>query len=61
MRTWIAALLIGACASLFGSADTLAQLLTPAINDTGGAAPACSNSLDFSKACNSEYINVVGI
>lgn len=26
-----------------------------------GSPPACSNTLDFSHACNSQYISVVGL
>lgn len=55
MRTWIAALLIGVCASLLASTDTIAQLLMPGIVATGGTPPSCSNSLDFSDQCNSQY------
>lgn len=60
MRTWVAAMLIGVCASLPLSTAAIAQLLMPAINATGGTPPACSNSLNFSQACNSQYI-VMGI
>lgn len=55
----LAALLLFAYASLL-STVAVAQFLMPGVVIAGGA-PACSNKLDFSVACNSQYINVVGL
>jgi hypothetical protein len=58
-RNFIAALLIGVCASILGSTDTIAQFLLQGIVATGGTPPACSNSFDFSDPCNSQYIFIL--
>ena len=37
------------------------QFLNPAVVITvGSPPPTCSNALDFSQACNSQYIEVIG-
>lgn len=59
MRTWIAALLIGVCASLPLSTAAIGQFLLQGIVATGGTPPACSNSFDFSDPCNSQYIFIL--
>lgn len=57
MRNLIVALSMGVCASLMGSTGTLAQFLVPGI---AGVVGTCSHSLNFSQACNSQYI-IMGI
>jgi len=53
-------LLIFACAVLFGVGQSYAQILPQIFFHkhaaTGGG---CSNVLDFSQACNSQYIGVI--
>jgi hypothetical protein len=58
MRRLIAALTFLALAS----APASPQFLMPGVVIGGGSPPpTCSNVLDFSQACNSQYINVVGL
>ena len=45
-----------------GLARAQLQLLGSGSNQPGGGGPgACSNELDFSVACNSQYVSVLGI
>jgi hypothetical protein len=54
-------LIIFVCMALAGTAD--AQLLIgvsrPASGGGAGTIPSCSNSLDFTQACNSQYIGAI--
>lgn len=46
---------------VLASVPACPQFLTPGVVISGGSPPTCSNKLDFSQACNSQYINVVGL
>lgn len=63
MKKLFIAAAIALCASLDTSAQTVPFLLAPQIPFGGGATVTppggCSNSLDFSQACNSQYITLV--
>ncbi len=45
---------------ILASAPACPQFLAPGVV-VSGSPPTCSNALDFSRACNSQYINIVGL
>lgn len=45
---------------VLASVPACPQFLIPGVVIGGGSPPTCSNKLDFSQACNSQYIEVIG-
>ena len=60
VRTLAAALIIAALSLVGGSAmASLTTTGTGSASGGGGPPPTCSNKLDFSQACNSQYVGIL--